>query len=618
MCGIAGWLGPGAGSDPGPLDRMLATLNLRGPDQEGRYEAAGVALGMRRLAVLDFSGGRQPLVDQETGARLFYNGELYNHRALRSELSALGRTFEGSSDSEVLLQAWHAWGEDCLQRLNGMFAFALWQPATRTLFLARDRLGQKPLYYWSDARSGDRSTFLFGSELRTLLAHPRAPQGIDRSALAEYLRLRYVPCPLTIISGIAQLPPASLLTWRAATGYRIRSWWRPTRRPDPRIDLQSAAEEFDGLWPAVIRRHLISDVPVGAFVSGGIDSGLVAAEAARQRPDFRTFSISFRDPAFDETRHALATAEALGCRHQVFAFDDPFETLLEEWVRAYDQPFADPAAFPTLVLARESRQGVTVALTGDGGDELFVGYQRYRSTLLARRLIRLPKVVRRSVAAALGLGARTLPASSHLHRRMMSMRRRLDLIQPDVMQEYIKQFALWEPTFLDPLLAVSAKSPELASSSADSLSAMLDFDLNHWLPDQMLMKTDRATMAYSLEARLPFLDNEIVDLALRIPLSVHLRGRQLKRVLRKAAARHLPERLTKRPKQGFGVPVDRLLRDNRRLVEQHLFDHLPQHSDLFKPAFAEQLWQEHVHGQANHGERLLALLLFLLWSARTR
>lgn len=612
MCGIAGWLGPGAGTDPSALDRMLETLRLRGPDEAGRFEAPGVALGMRRLAILDLVGGGQPRLDPITGTRLFYNGELYNHRDLRRELESLGHRPRGNSDSEVLLHAWLAWGEDCLPRLNGMFAFAVWQPAERRLYLARDRLGQKPLHYWHDGKSTD-DTLLFGSELRTLLAHPAAPRDIDPIALAEYLRLRHVPGPLTMIRGIRQLPPGALLTWRPDVPPAIGRWWQPQFRPDPRLDLAAAVEEFEALWPAVIRRHLISDVPIGAFVSGGIDSGLVAAEAARQMPGFKTFSISFRDSAFDETPHALATARALGCAHEVFPFDADFATLLEEWVRAYDQPFADPAAFPSLILARETRRRVTVALTGDGGDELFAGYQRYRSTLLGRRLTAIPTPLRRLGAATLALAARPLPSHAPSRRWLDAVARRLRLIQPDAAREYISQFWTWEQSQLQRLLSIAPAPPRPTLPSGDLLAAMMTYDLGHWLPDQMLVKMDRATMAHSLEARLPFLDNTLVDLAFRIPAHAHIGSLKLKRVLRAAAARKLPLYLASRPKRGFAVPIDQMLRDNAQSVDDLLSTIASRWPHLFQIDIVIKIWSDHNNGKSNHGERLLALLLFSLW-----
>lgn len=613
MCGIAGWLGPGAGNDPAVLDRMLETLRLRGPDEDGRFEAPGVALGMRRLAILDLAQGGQPRVDPKSGTRLFYNGEIYNHRELGRELTVLGHVLRGSSDSEVLLHAWLEWGADCLPRLDGMFSFSLWQPASRTLYLARDRLGQKPLYYWHQGHA-DGGTLLFGSDLRALLAHPLTPRDIDPIALAEYLRLRHVPGPMTMLRDVRQLPPASLLTWTQNTRPELRRWWQPQYRPDPRLDLGGAVESFEAIWPDVIRRHLISDVPLGAFVSGGIDSGLVVAEASRQMPGFKTFSIAFPDPAFDETPHALATARALGCQHHVFPFDAPFEVLLTEWVRAYDQPFADPAAFPSLILAREARRHVTVALTGDGGDELFAGYQRYRSTLLGRRLAGVPEPLRRAGAVLLGQAARALPTVAASRRWLDAVSRRLRLVQADVAREYVSQFWTWEQAQLEELLASPPAPPAPTLPGGALLPALLRYDLTHWLPDQMLVKTDRATMAHSLEARLPLLDNAVVDLALRIPADVHLAGNRLKAVLRAAAARRLPAELAARPKHGLAVPVDALLRTHEKLVTELLVSGSAGRPELLSAAAVVSMWRAHRTARANHGERLLSLVLLFSWA----
>jgi asparagine synthase (glutamine-hydrolysing) len=611
MCGICGWFG--LPPDPARLTAMLSTLVRRGPDEEGRYTSEECTLGMRRLAIIDVGGGHQPRFDPITGTRLVYNGEIYNHQDIRRELEARGHALQGNSDSEVLLHAWLEWGEGCLDKLNGMFAFALWDPKRKRMVLARDHLGQKPLHY----RQKDR-TLIFGSELRTVIAYLGAGQQINYDALADYLRLRHVPGPQTMFKGVYQLPPGSILTMSADGDFQVRRYWRPQFKPDPTMNLDSAVDEFLALWRPAIRRHLISDVPVGAFLSGGIDSSLVVAEAGQAVEGFRTFSIAFGEKGFDETPHALVAARALNCRHEVFRFEESLPSLLDEWAIAYDQPFSDPAAFPSLILAREARARITVALTGDGGDELFAGYQRYRSTLLARRLAQLPRPVRRASVKLLRSATRLFPTHAPAHRWLDAVTRRLGLIEADVSQEYLRQFQIWDESLLTSLMVVPPQATSLPPlEDLDLLSAMLAHDLEHWLPDQMLVKLDRATMSHSLEARLPFLDRDIVEFSLRVPPSLQLAGGVLKRVLREAALRRIPRQLAFRPKQGFVVPIDRWLRAEKNYVEDFLRQGLLSTRFPLRTEAILKLWREHRDEHANHGERLLTLLILLSWERVT-
>ncbi|MBF0369097.1 MAG: asparagine synthase (glutamine-hydrolyzing) [Magnetococcales bacterium] len=612
MCGIAGYAGP-TPNDPECLTRMLAPLIPRGPDEEGRFQIPGVSLGMRRLSVIDVAGGQQPVRHGATGVTLVYNGELYNHTELRDQLQKKGHQFHSQSDTEVLLSCYMEYGLGCVDHLNGMFAAAIWDPRENQLILLRDHLGQKPLYYWHDGEH-----FVFGSDLRALAAHPHFPEDLDPEALTGYLLLRHVPAPRTLYKGVRVLPPGHLLIRNQDGSIRQEAYWQPRFQPDHTMDLAAAVAQFKELWPRVIERHLISDVPLGAFLSGGIDSSLVVAQAAQKTAQFKTFSIAFKEQAFDETNHAREVAQLFGTDHEVFHFESAtLSQLLSGWGAAYDQPFSDPALFPTLMLAQETRRQVTVALTGDGADELFAGYQRYRSTVLGRQLLAIPGPIRQGAAGVLSALTPLLSAASPSRRYLDAVARRLKLVEPDLDQEYQRQFYSFDDETLAAIMPHPAQLPAPPidqNHPAGLLAALLTRDLQGWLPDQMLVKTDRATMAHSLEARLPFLDREVVELAQRIPPKLHWGKKNIKNVLRQAAEEILPPHLAQRPKHGFGVPVDRWLRENREQVEALLSQGAQSYGEFLDPAGIQNVWQAHRSNRQNHGERLLNLLILFAWN----
>ncbi len=617
MCGICGFIDddPTAAYRPAQvLSAMLDTLVNRGPDDVGRYVQQGVHLGMRRLAVIDLQTGRQPIIDPDSGVVIVYNGEVYNYRALYTELRRRGHEFTTSSDTEVVLKAYLEYRLDFISRLNGMFAFALWDPRRRRLLLGRDRFGQKPLYfYYRNHR------LVFGSDLRTLLKHPLVNPTLNHQALSDYLMYRHVPGPDTLIASVTQLPPGHLgilqQTGQTHNRLRLQRYWKPRYRPATGMTLAEASERFADHWKNAVRAHLVSDVPVGAFVSGGIDSSLLVAEAAMHAHELRTYSIGFDDPAFDETVYARQVAERFGCRHRVIPFRESLETLIRLWKTSYDQPFADPASFPLMILAREARPEVTVCLTGDGADELFAGYQRYRSLLATRRLRRLPRLFPAVAGVMLETLAALFPTASHRHRYCQAVGRRLRLVDPDISREYLNQFHTFSVAMLRKLLDKDRRRTRCAAIDADDpLPSVLLYDLQHWLPDQMLVKSDRATMGFSLEARLPFLDNELVDFALSIPSRLHLQPACSKAVLRTACAARLPESICQRRKQGFQIPIDRWLRTESGYITDLIDDGLTGHAGLFDAGYIRSLLAAHLKGRRNHGERLLTLALFFAWS----
>ncbi len=613
MCGICGFITRQA-QDPeqhqSVLSMMLEQLIQRGPDDVGSYHQGPAHIGMRRLAIIDINGGQQPLIDPGTGMSLVYNGELYNFQSLKKTLVQKGIHFSTLSDSEVVLQSFIAAQHQCWLAFNGMFAAALWDPNDQQLNLARDRFGQKPLYYIHQP-----GFFAFASDIRSLLAHPSIHFSLQTSSLPLYLQQRHVPGTQSLLQHIKQLAPGHYMTLNKNFELSIRPYWSPHFVPDEKMDSEQFNEQFTHIWPNVIQRHLLSEVPVGGFLSGGIDSSLIALQATQQKPDFQTLTVGFADPAFDESPWAQKIADYCACQHHHYQFSGSLASMLPLWSQAYDQPFSDPAAFPLLMLCQQARKKMTVALSGDGADELFAGYQRYNSLLLSNKIRILPAIIRNSGNALLKIIARLFPATYQSRRYLDAVTRRLSMISGDLYQEYVNQFHLFDDTFLNNILANAVKKDpqNMTPRNNHIIHNLLEHDLTHWLPDQMLVKTDRASMAVSLETRLPFLDNEIVDLALRTPHHLLIHKHQLKYSLRSMAANVLPMDISLRAKHGFAVPVDQWLRDDSELVQETIRDGLTQLSGLFHTKHIHNLLDQHFSRRQNHGEALLTLLLFFVW-----
>ena len=623
MCGVAGfWRAPLSDADGAALRRMTDAVRHRGPDDEGHWcdPDAGIALGHRRLAILDLSAtGHQPMVSGSGRYVIVFNGEIYNFQDLRAELEQAGGRFRGHSDTEVLLAAIERWSPTgALQRAAGMFAFALWDRTSRTLFLARDRLGEKPLYYgWMG------NTLLFGSELKALRAHPAWHGEIDRDALALYVRYGYVPAPYSIYRDIRKMLPGTLLKFRS-----------PTTQPQA-IPFWSARDAFeagrshsvDGSEPEVIaaldavlrravRQQMISDAPLGAFLSGGVDSSTVAAlmQAQAARP-VRTFTIGFHELGFNEAEHAKAVARHLGTDHTEL-YVTPAETraVIPRLPVLYDEPFADSSQIPTALVAELARREVTVSLSGDGADELFAGYKRY---FLGNRLWRstrcVPAFVRR--VAAWGMAAAP-PGVWGTGDRLPKLSGILTARTAERMyQEFV---SVWrEPSALvrggaEPLTCFTDERCWLRD--VDPTPQMMYLDLVGRLPDQYLVKVDRAAMGASLESRAPFLDHRVVEFAWRIPhrLKVH-RGRG-KWILRQLLYRYVPAHLVDRPKTGFGVPLNRWLRGPLREWAGDLLSpaRIAREGFLDPDPIAKR-WAEHVSGRRAWANPLWVVLMFQAW-----
>ena len=613
MCGICGFISKQQASPEQhqhDLGDMLDKIYNRGPDDIGSYHKPPAHIGMRRLAIIDIQGGHQPLIDQPSGISLVYNGELYNYRELKQSLVKNNNQFYTESDTEVLLQSFLKYKQDCWTQFNGMFAVALWEPKTQVLTLARDRFGQKPLYYIQLP-----GFFAFASDIRSLLAHPSIPFELDNKLIPHYLQQRHVPGPNTLIKHIKQLAPGHYLTLNSVHEISIRRYWSPEFVPDQEMTINDFESQFNQIWPKAIDRHLLSDVPVGGFLSGGIDSSLIAQQASKLKSDFKTLSIGFDDPAFDESHWTQQIATLCGCEHQVFQFSGTLSSMLELWGKAYDQPFSDPASFPLLLLCQQARKQMTVALSGDGADELFAGYQRYKSLLLSAKIRKFPKPLRAAGNSVLKTLSRLLPAQHKARRYLDAVSRRLSLVDGDIYHEYLKQFNLFDDEALTNILVKEnfKHTASLDTKYPSILPNLLEHDLTHWLPDQMLVKTDRASMGVSLETRLPFLDNDIVDLALRTPHKLLIRDKQLKFALRSVASHTLPVAISQRAKHGFTVPVDQWLRDEADWVQDMIGSGLNQTQGLFKSTHVQLMLEQHFGLRHNHGEPILTLLLFFVW-----
>jgi asparagine synthase (glutamine-hydrolysing) len=633
MCGIAGILSSGA-RDPALVARMTAALRHRGPDDEGTWTdpEAGISLGHRRLAVIDLSAaGHQPMVSRNGRYVLSYNGEIYNHRALRAALEADGaREWRGHSDTETLIEAIAAWGlKRTLCACAGMFALALWDRDERILSLARDRFGEKPLYY---GRVG--GDFVFASELKAIRAHSRFAAEIDRGALALLAARGYVPAPLSIFRGIFKLAPATILTVSSG-GERAEPYYsyRETVEQglaDPLPDEAGAIEALEAALAAAISDQSVADVPVGAFLSGGIDSStVVALWRGREARPLNTYSIGFEEAGFDEAPHARAVARHFGTdHHEHYVTSAEARAVIPLLPTIYDEPFADPSQIPTWLMSRLARQEVTVAISGDGGDELFGGYTRYLTAAkLWQRMARTPASVRRVAGAALGrvparawdgLAAlsprRPAHAGTRLHRTFHRLR---SVDSAAALYRSFRDEWTGEPSpVLDAPTGDPGNALDFEVAGAPDLVRMMYCDAMSYLPDDILCKVDRAAMAHGLEVRIPFLDHRVAAVAARIPIGLKVHDGRGKRILRKLLFAHAPAKLFDRPKAGFAVPIGAWLKGPLRPWAEDLLarDRLDREG-YFDGAMIERRWRDHLAGRRDATWSLWPMLMFQAWQA---
>ncbi|NUP57164.1 MAG: asparagine synthase (glutamine-hydrolyzing) [Gemmatimonadaceae bacterium] len=608
MCGIAGYAGRSRSAERAEADlgAMCAAIRHRGPDEEGHHVGPGVALGMRRLSVIDVLGGSQPIANERGDVHVVFNGEIYNHHAIRARL-APRHVFRTRSDTEVLVHLYEEMGDAMVDELRGMFAFAIWDDRTRRLTVARDRLGIKPLYSWQTADG-----VAFASELRSFLALEEFPREIDADAVREYLALGYVPDPSCIFRGVRKLPPAHVLIWSAEEGLSIRRFWTPVRPESPIADEREAVEELRRLLADAVASHLESDVRLGAFLSGGIDSSTVVAQMARlSGSTVETFSIGFEEPEFNEAPHAGAVARALGTKHTELIVRPEADALIEQLVRTFDEPFGDSSALPTMLVSELARQHVTVALSGDGGDELFGGYTRYGEMDGAREMS--SPVTRRLVRAA----AVRLPHSTFGRNRLLHLSRGRRGQYAGTVAHALPVSEGGVLTEVDEALSLDRLLDRWFDPAADRdfLTQMTLVDLGSYLPGDILTKVDRASMRVSLEARVPLLDHPLVEFAVSLPGRVKRRDGVGKWILRQAVTGLVPDSVFAQPKRGFGVPLAQWLRRELRhrletllRADRAVYEHVDR-------ASVARLVNEHLAGRRDHSHFLWRLLVLDLWLA---
>lgn len=619
MCGIFGalFLGPGANVN---VDAALESIAHRGPDGSGIARGEGWVLGHRRLAVLDLTpAGAQPMRSDDGNVLVTFNGEIYNHHVIRRELEALGHRFHSRSDTEVIVEGYRAWGDGIVSRLDGMFAFGLWDVARRRLLLVRDRTGKKPLFY---ARRG-RELF-FASEMKALVASGLAAE-VDESRLPYLLSLGYVPAPGTLLCGIAQLPPASTLTVQEGGQIDIRRYWRaPFAEPRIRVGARDACRDLRHLVEHAVARRLEADVPVGAFLSGGIDSTIIVGLMARMMGrKVKTFSIGFAgDARFDETRYAKIAARAFGTEHTDFIVEPSQLDLVERLVDFHDGPFGDASAVPTSIVSMLTRRSVTVALTGDGGDELFCGYPRL---LAAEAAEKVPNVARASARRVLS----ALPEPVVNSRTFLARAHRLLWVAS---QPFSDRLLGWSSLFdVKRILAPEVRARLDASAPLEwsrqvcegfpggtVLSRVLGYNFETYLAEDLLVKADRCSMAHSLELRSPFLDTALIEYAARLPDRLLRRGSTTKWILRKTFEDLVPLEIQTRSKMGFGMPLDTWFRGTLRDYIQDMLGPGARCYEVVDRRHVEGMMRRHMSGTADHGFLLWVLLTLEVWLRKMR
>lgn len=612
MCGICGLVAPEGAPDPTWVDSMRARLRHRGPDQASTDLYGRCALGHQRLIVVDPATGGQPVANESGDVVAVFNGELYNFRELRVELAGHGHDVRGTGDSPVIPHLYEEHGLGFVDRLFGMFAIALWDARRQRLVLARDRLGKKPLLY-TRTRGG---TLAFASELKALLELPGVGPEVNLSALDAYLALGYVPAGEHAVEGIQKVPPGNLLVFESGL-LRLERYWEPEPRAVERSD-EEWLELVRETVGAAVRRRLVADVPLGALLSGGIDSSVVVAEMAKASPEpVRTFTVGFGDTRYDEREHARAVAERYGTQHEEVVVESDAAELLPQFAEAFDEPLGDDAALPLYVVCGETRRHVTVALTGDGGDEGFAGYERYFAQGAASRV---PARLARIGATALG----TLPTARREPRSTAFRAARfLRAAATSAASRYggfmevfpvAARSELWTEDARAEIGRQLSAAELLGPAPPDGVRGLQLLDMRTYLPDDLLLQADIASMAHSLELRSPFLDHEVVELGLSLPEHLKLEGRTGKIALRRAFAADLPSSVAARGKKGFGVPLSRWFRaELRELASDLLLDRRVRERGQLRVEAVERLLADHVAGRADHGQRLWTLLMLELW-----
>lgn len=624
MCGICGVLNFDREDHvlESDIRCMCKVITHRGPDDEGIFVKKNIGIGMRRLSIIDLSTGRQPISNEDGTIWIVFNGEIYNHQEIRQELIKKGHRFKTKSDTESILHAYEEYGEDCPQKLNGMFGFGIWDGRKNRLFLARDRLGIKPLYYYKDHKR-----LIFGSELKSILQIKNVPRTVNLKALDNFLTFEYVPAPLSIFKGISKLQPAHSLTWDNGDT-RIKNYWNFSFKPNSSSE-DEICEEFRELLRDSVKIRLMSDVPLGAFLSGGLDSStIVAFMADLVNQPVKTFSIGFKDSSYNELRYAKIIANKFQTEHHEFTIEPSAIDLTENLVKNYvDEPFGDFSLFPTYLVSKMAREYVKVVLSGDGGDELLAGYDAYIAHKFGTYYLKLPKFVRKYVINAIlnkipptekkkGLinrvkrfvegtelpddlqHARWMIFLTELERRQLYTESCLEKIEENDPYDFIRYFFKTAP-------------------SNDNLDCQQYVDINTYMVDDILVKVDRMSMATSLEARVPFLDHRLVEFMASVPSRLKLAGlshQKTKYLLKKAMSDILPSEIIYRGKEGFSIPIKNWLKnDLKPMITEVLSPERIKSEGFFNPNYVEQLKLEHLNNTQNHSHRLWALMMFGIW-----
>ncbi|HVQ36768.1 MAG TPA: asparagine synthase (glutamine-hydrolyzing) [Pyrinomonadaceae bacterium] len=621
MCGVAGFIEqdnfPDEREKTLVLDRMCQRIAHRGPDDQGMFVSGRVALGMRRLAIIDLVGGQQPMSGCSGKSMIVFNGEIYNYRELHRELERRGHQFRTNSDTETILHAYEEYGAACVEQLRGMFVFAIWDDRRRELFIARDRVGKKPLYYTVTPQG----TLIFGSELKSLREHPQFRGEMNLEALDAYLTFGYVPDPLTIFNDVQKLPPGHHLTFNAGR-VTVRQYWDfPYAEPQVAAvqNEDECLEELNRLLDEAVRMRLVADVPLGAFLSGGVDSSSIVGLMARHSSQpVKTFSIGFHEDSYNELKYARVAAKKFGTDHHEFVVTPDICDIVDELVWHFDEPFADSSAIPTYMVSKLAREFVTVVLSGDGGDELFGGYTRYATDRRRSGFAHLPRSIRRGVMQPLG---------SRLPHRAWG-RNYLYVMAFEPLDRYIEDISiftrlnkpsLYTSDFRHRLGATdaAARFREYAqlSRSGDALDPLLYLDSKTYLPGDILTKVDRMSMAASLEVRVPLLDHKLIEfVCTRIPASMKMKGLETKHIFKRAVRDLVPAEILNRSKQGFGVPIEQWINDQLRdRVRGTLTEPRTQQRGYIEPRYVNLLLDEHERGRRDHATELWALFMLELW-----
>jgi asparagine synthase (glutamine-hydrolysing) len=616
MCGIIGIVAAPGGAPPSEAvgHAMNAAITHRGPDDEGLYCDERAMLGMRRLSIIDLEGGRQPVHNEDGTVQAVFNGEIYNFRELRAELEARGHRFYTQSDTEVIVHGYEEWGEACFARLDGMFGLALWDARARTLVIARDRFGEKPLFYAHDA-----GRLLFASELKSLLQVPGFRPAIAPEAVRAYVCFGYVPAPDSIFEGVHKVPPGHFLRY-AHDRVSLERYYELELEPKLELSEADAERELGRLLDQAVQSRLVSDVPFGAFLSGGIDSSVVVALMSRHLSQpVRTFSIGFHESEYNELSDARRVAHHLGTEHRELIVEPDAVDLLQQLVWYLDEPFADSSAVPTYLVSKLAREHVKMVLTGDAGDEAFAGYDRYLRYLDLQRL----GALKSAVAATAAVAGHLVPAE-----RGFRLRRIAERLRQPYPDSYLSGVAVTRASVADELLGEAVRPTTAghygglaavahASSTLEALDRCVAIDFASYLPDDVLVKLDRMAMANSLEGRAPFLDHRLVEFAVRLPPELRVKEHRGKYLLRKVAARWLPPEVLTKPKHGFGIPLAKWFRGPLAgLAGDVLGSQAFRERGLIRPEAAQRYLKEHLDGQADYGELLWLVLSLELWARR--